>query len=75
MEDNEFIEYIHKHYQEIECMKCFLWDLAAREHGKRGMCGECFDMHYIPPEMNFDRLGTPLLIQWKTKEEAKEFWP
>lgn len=34
-------------FQHTGCMKCAIWDVAAKEHGKRGMCGDCFDMNCI----------------------------
>jgi hypothetical protein len=52
MKDEQVIDVVNKYYNERECMKCAMWDAAAKEHGKRGMCGECFDMHYVSPEMN-----------------------
>jgi hypothetical protein len=75
MTDQEVIEHINKYCEERECMKCAIWDSAAREYGKRGMCGECFDMHYIPIECNIERLGMPLLIEWENKEELIEEFP
>ncbi len=29
------------------CLKCFIWDVAAREFGKRGMCQECFEKNCV----------------------------
>jgi len=39
------------------------------------MCGECFDMYYIPVECNIERLGMPMLIEWKNKEKLLEMYP
>jgi len=75
MTDEELINHINKYYDERTCMKCAIWDAAAQEHGKCGMCGECFDMHYTPVECNVERLGMPMLTEWKTKEELLEMYP
>lgn len=32
----------------MECQKCKLWDIAAKEAGKAGgMCKECFDKFFV----------------------------
>lgn len=39
----------------VECQKCKLWDMAAKEAGKAGgMCGECFDKRHILFEPIYD---------------------
>ena len=31
-----------------ECMKCKMWDMAAKENGYHsGMCEECFNLHFV----------------------------
>ena len=75
VKDQEVIEHINEYYDERECMKCAIWDVLAKEYGNRGMCGECFSIHYIPIECNIDLLGMPLLIEWKNKEELLEIYP
>jgi hypothetical protein len=68
MTDEEAIEHINKYYEEIRCMKCAIWDAVAKEYGKGGMCGECFDMNTVPIECNIERLGLPWLIEWKEND-------
>lgn len=38
---------------ETECIKCVMWDEAAKPYGKRGMCQECFDKNCV--SIKFDK--------------------
>lgn len=39
-----------------ECIKCKLWDMAAKEAGKAGgMCKECFDKSFFDFKPTYER--------------------
>jgi len=66
--DQEVMDYINKYYQEIDCIQCVLWDFAAKNYGKRGMCAECFERDYVGVQWHVDSLDLALRRESKKKE-------
>lgn len=75
MSDKEVLENILKGAEEMGCLKCAIWNEAAKCFGKRGMCEECFKMYHGDPHQDISNLGMPLLIEWRSKEELLEMYP
>ncbi len=45
-EHEEILEEILKSAEHLGCLKCAIWDEAAKGFGKRGMCEKCFNERY-----------------------------
>ena len=73
----------------IECKKCYLWDLAAKESGYRSaMCQKCFDKNFksvhLPNQPDsskredsyvYSEFGTSLAVSFITSEGIKTIVP
>jgi hypothetical protein len=74
-QNEELMERLYQKYLKLGCKECAMWDEAAIEIGKRGMCKECFEIYCDPTVCNVERLGLPLAIEWKSKEELLHMYP
>lgn len=57
--NEEFNDLLNKYYDELSqrqamfggedpiCERCVMFDVVAKESGKRGMCGECYDKNCV----------------------------
>lgn len=67
MKDEEVVAHINKYYNERMCMKCAVWDAAAKEYGKRGICEECFNRNCVLVETT--EVESPQPPQLRKEEE------
>lgn len=44
--EKQMADNIIKNAQILGCIKCAMWDEAAKPYGKRGMCAECYEKKY-----------------------------
>lgn len=59
--DDKILEEILKSAEILGCLKCAIWDEAAKGVGKRGMCEDCFNERCVLMqdrlESGFGRVG------------------
>ena len=48
MSDEEAVASINECFKESGCLNCGICDAVAVQYGKRGMCGDCADIYYVP---------------------------